>query len=330
MAEWVHNSLLIRLLQAVIAAFRRWWRQSGLRRALDWLGRVGEESLSRRLWLAWGDSADAAQKSVYHRCMGRLRRDMERLGDIFRQGLIWRGLQAAGRSYGRISARSRILSLIGRLSARQWLLLAFAWYLPIEFLIRDSLKLYALASVWEEAFMALAVVAVLWRIALRRSKALGRETVLDAWLLLFMAVGFFLRCFNQPYPQLALPGYRIVVQYMRWYFILLSLADTYILHKTRELAVMRINGFTVRECLLYAALEPAVTSLTGTAVGLWVGNLFGQYVLRIIAEPTVQYVREPYSQTFLFASAITMVLAAVLNGLALRKLKHLKLTDVNN
>lgn len=122
----------------------------------------------------------------------------------------------------------------------------------------------------------------------------------------------------------------LVLASLMGYFILLSLADTYILHKTRELAVMRINGFTVRECLFYAALEPAVTSLTGTAVGLWVGNLFGQYVLRIIAEPTVQYVREPYSQTFLFASAITMVLAAVLNGLALRKLKHLKLTDVNN
>ena len=31
--------------------------------------------------------------------------------------------------------------------------------------------------------------------------------------------------FNRPYPQVALPGYRIVVQYMLWYFILLRLLE---------------------------------------------------------------------------------------------------------
>lgn len=225
MAEWIQNSMLIRLAAAFISTWRRWWHLSGLHLVFNWLERTAELSLSRRLWLAWGASADAAENSVYHRCIGRLRRGLEQLGDIFCQGLVWRALQAAGRVCDCLCGRSCILSLLRRLSARQWLLMAFAWYLPIEFIIRDSLKLYGLASVWEEAFMALAVAAVLWRIALRRSRALGRETVLDAWLLLFMAVGFFLMCFNRPYPQVALPGYRIVVQYMLWYFIVLRLLE---------------------------------------------------------------------------------------------------------
>ncbi|MBQ6535977.1 MAG: hypothetical protein IJI40_04290, partial [Firmicutes bacterium] len=109
MAEWVHNSLLIRVLLAVVTAFRGWWRQSFLRRALDWLDKAGDQSLSRRLWLAWGDSANAAQNSVYHRCMGRLRRGVEHLGDIFRQGLVWRAMLAVERYYLRISAGSRVL-----------------------------------------------------------------------------------------------------------------------------------------------------------------------------------------------------------------------------
>ena len=225
MAEWIQNSLILRLLSAFIAAWRRWWRQSFVGRACAWLGRTYDSSLSCRLWQAWGRGANVAENSVYHRFMTWLRRGTEKLGDIFRQGLIWRFLQAVAAGYKRLSANSRILTLINRLSARQWLLLAFTWYLPLEFLIRDTLHLYALASVWEEAFLALAVVAVLWRIALRRSQALGRETALDAWLLLFMAVGFFLMSFNQPYPQVALPGYRIVVQYMLWYFILLRLLE---------------------------------------------------------------------------------------------------------
>lgn len=225
MTEWIQKSLALRLLTSFIAAWRRWWGASAVGRALSWLGRVYESSLSRRLWLAWGRGDDPAESSLYHRFLALLRRGMESLGDIFRQGLVFRAVQALGRGWRWLCARSRVLSWLDRFSARQWLLLAFAWYLPIEYLIRDSLQLYALASVWEEAFMALAVAAVLWRIALRRSKALGRETILDAWLLLFMAAGFFLMSVNRPYPQVALPGYRIVVQYLLWYFIILRLLE---------------------------------------------------------------------------------------------------------
>ena len=225
MAEFIQNSFIIRLLQAIGSALRRYWRYSGLHRLFAWFRRVYADSFSRRLWSAWGHTADAAEKSRYRLCMGRLRQGLERVGDIFRQGLIWRWLEAVRWAYLRLSGCSRILSLINRLSARQWLLLAFAWYLPIEFLIRDLAGLELLASFWEEAFMALAVVAVLWRIALRRSKSLGRQTTLDAWLLLFMAVGFLLMSVNRPYPQVALPGYRIVVQYMLWYFIVIRLLE---------------------------------------------------------------------------------------------------------
>ena len=225
MSELLHNSLIVRLLLACAGTVGRWWQYSALRRALAWLRGAYAVSCTRRLWLEWGNGADAAADSRYRRIMAGLRRGLEGLGDLFRQGLVWRALQGLSRMYLRLSANSRILSLVNRLSARQWLLVAFAWYLPIEFVIRDTLGWLALAAVWEEAFMALAVAVVLWRIALRRSRSLGRETALDAWLLLFLAVGFFLMSFNRPYPQVAVAGYRIVVQYMLWYFIVLRLLE---------------------------------------------------------------------------------------------------------
>ena len=239
MAEWLHNSLIARFLAAVWSTLRLWWSQSALRRFGNWWSRTYRQSVSRRLWLAWGESRDPAATSFYHRVMAKLRSLVAKLGDWFRQGLIWRGLQSLGRAYAWLSERSRILSLLNHLSARQWLLLAFSWYLPLEFLIRDTLRLGLLASVWEEAFLALAVLLVLWRIALRRSRAIGRETTLDAWLLLFMAVGFFLMSVNQPYPQVAVPGYRIVVQYMLWYFIIIRL-----LEDDKDLKVL-LAGFVI-------------------------------------------------------------------------------------
>ena len=233
MSELIQNSFIFRLLAAVTATLRRWWQFSALHRASDWWGRACADSVSCRLWLAWGSSANAGEYSLYHRILCRLRGCVEWCGDIFRQGLIFRLLQVIGSAWRRLISHSRLFSLINRLSARQWLLAAFAWYLPIEFLIRDTLGWLGLASLWEEAFMALAVVAVLWRIALRRSASLGRETALDAWLLLFMAVGFLLMSVNRPFPQVALPGYRIVVQYMLWYFIILRL-----LEDSRDLKVL--------------------------------------------------------------------------------------------
>ena len=225
MAEMLRNSLIWRGLSALYAALVGWWRQGALWRAYQWLCENYHSSLVKALWRAWGQAPDAAERSLYRQTLACLRRGVEALGDWLRQSLLWRLLQGLEQGWLWLGQRSLVVGWINRLPARQWLLLAFGWYLPIEYVLRDFLHLYGLASVWEEGFMALAVLAVLWRIALRRSRALGRETILDAWLLLFMAMGFFLMCFNQPYPQVAVAGYRIVVQYMLWFFIILRMLE---------------------------------------------------------------------------------------------------------
>lgn len=114
------------------------------------------------------------------------------------------------------------------------------------------------------------------------------------------------------------------------YFILMNLTMTYIQRKTRELTVMRINGFTTRECIVYAAWDLLVTTVVGIAVGLAVGNRIGSWIARMLEGPYAQFVREPDLRTFVFSALITLVFSLIVNGYALGKIRNLKLADINS
>ena len=67
---------------------------------------------------------------------------------------------------------------------------------------------------------------------------------------------------------------------------------TYVQRKTRELTIMRINGFTTRECISYAAVDLIVTTILGTLLGLPLGGFLGHIILSTTETPYIQMIRE--------------------------------------
>lgn len=112
-------------------------------------------------------------------------------------------------------------------------------------------------------------------------------------------------------------------------FIVANFTMTYIQRKTGELTIMRINGFSADECIRYVALDLVVTTVLGTLVGLVVGGLMGARILGVTETPYIQMVRDPRPESFLFAALITFGFSAITNYFALRRIKNLKLTDIN-
>ncbi|MCR4804043.1 MAG: ABC transporter permease [Clostridia bacterium] len=115
---------------------------------------------------------------------------------------------------------------------------------------------------------------------------------------------------------------------MMAYFILLNLVNMYINQKKRELTIMRVNGFTIREVDNYVLREMVVSTALGIALGLGAGTLLGYRVILLLEGTTVRFMRGIQWEAWLFAALITVVFAAVVNAAALRKVKYLKLTDV--
>ena len=112
-------------------------------------------------------------------------------------------------------------------------------------------------------------------------------------------------------------------------FIVANFTMTFIQRKTAELTIMRINGFTAGECIRYVAVDLVVTTVLGTLLGLGVGGVMGQRILRVTETPYIQMIREPRPESFLFAALFTFVFSLVTNGYALRRIRKLKLTDLS-
>ena len=113
------------------------------------------------------------------------------------------------------------------------------------------------------------------------------------------------------------------------YFIVMNLSVTYIQQKTKELTIMRINGFTVRECLLYVSWDLIITTLAGIILGLIAGHFLGQMVLPIAEGAYMKFVHDPDIRTYLYAALITAGFAFLVSSAALRRVKYLKLSDIN-
>ncbi len=109
-------------------------------------------------------------------------------------------------------------------------------------------------------------------------------------------------------------------------FILLNLISMHVNQKKRELTIMRVNGFTVREVIAHIAREAVVTNIIGIVVGL--GMLLGYRLVLLLEGNASYFVRSPQPFALLWAVLITAGFSIILNAIALRKIKYLKLTDV--
>lgn len=108
----------------------------------------------------------------------------------------------------------------------------------------------------------------------------------------------------------------------------LNLTNMYINGKKRELIIMRINGFTVREVKQYVIRETVFTTILGILFGFAVGSAIAYRIIRILEQAFFQFDRRVNFISWIVAAALTVVFTVIVNAIALRKTKDLKLTDI--
>ena len=112
------------------------------------------------------------------------------------------------------------------------------------------------------------------------------------------------------------------------YFILLNLVNMYINQKKRELTIMRINGFTVKETIRYVSLELIVSTVLGIAAGLLAGSALGYRIITLLEGIDLHIIKTVQFGAWGVAALITFVFSALISAWALRKVRYLKLTDI--
>lgn len=111
--------------------------------------------------------------------------------------------------------------------------------------------------------------------------------------------------------------------------VLLNQIVMHINRKSRELAVMRINGYSMKETKAYIYKDNIVLTILGLILGSGFGVILSYVVVRIIETGANRYVRTPNIPACLYACAVGALFALIVNLIALRKVKHLNLTNVS-
>ena len=120
----------------------------------------------------------------------------------------------------------------------------------------------------------------------------------------------------------------IFIAAMMAYFILLNLVNMLINQKKRELTIMRVNGFTVREVKRYVSLELIASTIIGILIGWGAGSLLGYRIIMLLESDFLHFLRGIQWDSWLYAALITTLFSAVIGAIAMRKIKKLKLVDV--
>lgn len=224
----IRNSFLFTLLRRFVKTYHAGFFHGA---ALQ-CGKLYQTSFCHYIADAWLSKQSRAGRSLYAYLLLLLHRLVCRIGSpIYDKWsasvarLIWLRFSAfCARSVrGSFFLRPFAKALLS-IDANRFILLCLGLYFPLDYVIRRIPHLSLLASVWDELLMVFAVLVILFSYSKPHSLAeQSKATPVDAALILFIGVSTFLMLLTTDYPLIALAGYRAVVEYMIWFFIVVRL-----------------------------------------------------------------------------------------------------------
>ena len=317
------SSIFLRILTppALVRSFFRAAYEGSLiassRLAFD---KLYAQSRTKEVWEAFCGAEDAATTSAYIRFLKAVEARLHAVGNILNESLFYRMIASSRAFYFRLTKKSIIFSLVNKIPLHRWFLVLFALYLPLEYALRDVLNLSVLSSVWEELFIGIAMLMILWRTMRRQSNAFSRGNTTESMILLFLAVGLFLMFINRPFPSVAFAGYRAQVEYMLWFFLILRLTDdeedAKALCYMFAAVVFLLSLHGIFQYIVGVEIPDAWTSNTEMGVRTRVfsitgsPNIFGSLI--VMAAPTVASLiyscKKPFWKVFYFCCTLIMCL----------------------
>ena len=112
--------------------------------------------------------------------------------------------------------------------------------------------------------------------------------------------------------------------------VMLNQNVMYINQKAKELSVMRINGFTLKETKAFVSWDNFVLTTLGILMGWVFGIILGYLVLRVLEVGVTHYIRTPSLNACLISAGICGCFSYLMNKIATRKISELNLTNVNS
>ncbi len=111
--------------------------------------------------------------------------------------------------------------------------------------------------------------------------------------------------------------------------VLLNLNAMFIEEKKRELIVLMINGFSVKDAQRYVSNDSTVLTAVGIILGIILGCIMGSITVGSIEPTTASFVKAIDAKAVIAGIIGSSVLAFVMGKISLRRIPKMSLTDIN-
>lgn len=111
------------------------------------------------------------------------------------------------------------------------------------------------------------------------------------------------------------------------FVVLYNLSNVNISERTREIATIKVLGFTSRETSQYVNRESILLTMIGAAVGLIVGIFLHNLIMNLAEMDDIMFGRTIKPLSFVISFALTMVFASIINLVMQRKLKQIQMVE---
>jgi len=107
------------------------------------------------------------------------------------------------------------------------------------------------------------------------------------------------------------------------FIVLYNLTNINIEERTREIATLKVLGFTRRETAAYIFREIAILAVVGCLVGLALGVFLESFVVTTAEVDQVMFGRAIHAPSYVYSGILTLVFSACSMLLMLPKLAHI-------
>ena len=111
------------------------------------------------------------------------------------------------------------------------------------------------------------------------------------------------------------------------FVVLYNLTNINITERIREIATIKVLGFREKEVDTYINRENIILTILGTVVGLVLGSILHQYVIRTMEIDTMMFGREVDVDSYIWSIALTISFSILVNFFMHFKLKHVNMVE---
>ncbi len=111
------------------------------------------------------------------------------------------------------------------------------------------------------------------------------------------------------------------------FVVVYNLTDINIAERTREIATLKVLGFTKKEMFRYIFRENTVISLFGTAIGIGLGYFLAMYIINTAEINMVMFGREIYPLSYIASSVLSVLFVIIVNVMMRPKINKIDMVE---